>query len=192
LYPTPTVEPYVNHLKTHGVVLEYHPQPNALHNTPWWPDVVDSFETFVSSHPRNPLPDKLTWQSSATRLDNRAHWLIIDKLAPRSTTREAPLEDLNRFGDVGQLMFENTDQNGRVDLVRTGNTVKATTRGVAEFTLLLSPDAFDFSKPVRIETNGNVAFEGSVTKSVETLSTWAARDNDRTMLFGAELHVRVR
>jgi len=192
LYPTRTVEPYVNHLKTHGVVLEYHPQPNAVHNTAWWPDVVDSFETFVSSHPRNPLPDKLTWQSSATRLDNRAHWLIIDKLAPRTTTREAPLEDLNRFGDVGQLMFENTDQNGRVDLVRTGNTVKATTRGVAEFTLLLSPDAFDFSKPVRIETNGNVAFEGSVTKSVETLSTWAARDNDRTMLFGAELHIRVR
>ena len=192
LYPTRTVEPYVNHLKTHGVVLEYHPQPNAVHNTAWWPDVVDSFETFVSSHPRNPLPDKLTWQSSATRLDNRAHWLIIDKLAPRTTTREAPLEDLNRFGDVGQLMFENTDQNGRVDLVRTGNTVKATTRGVAEFTLLLSPDAFDFSKPVRIETNGNVAFEGSVTKSVETLSAWAARDNDRTMLFGAELHIRVR
>jgi hypothetical protein len=90
------------------------------------------------------------------------------------------------------LMFENTDQNGRVDLVRTGNTVKATTRGVAEFTLLLSPDVFDFSKPVRIETNGNVAFEGSVAKSVETLSTWAARDNDRTMLFGAELHVKVK
>jgi hypothetical protein len=37
-----------------------------------------------------------------------------------------------------------------------------------------------------------VAFEGSVAKSVETLSTWAARDNDRTMLFGAELHVKVR
>jgi hypothetical protein len=45
---------------------------------------------------------------------------------------------------------------------------------------------------VRIETNGNVAFEGTVTKSVETLSKWAAHDNDRTMLFGAELHVKVR
>ena len=61
-------------------------------------------------------------------------------------------------------MFENTEPNGRVDLVRTGNTVKATTRGVAEFTLLLSPDVFDFSKPVRVETNGNVAFEGTVAE----------------------------
>jgi len=191
LYPMRAVEPSLNHLKTHGVQVEYHPQMNGVHNTAWWPDVVNSFEAFVFSHPRNPLPDKLTWQSAATRVDSRADWLIIDKLAPRST-RDAPLEDLNRFGDIGKLMFENTEPNGRVDLVQTGNTVKATTRGVAEFTLLLSPDVFDFSKAVRIETNGNVAFEGTVAKSVETLSKWAAHDNDRTMLFGAELHVKVR
>ncbi len=85
-----------------------------------------------------------------------------------------------------------TRRAGRVDLVRTGNTVKATTRGAAEFTLLLSPDVFDFGKPLRIETNGKVAFEGSVMRSVETLATWAARDNDRTMLFAAELHVKVQ
>jgi hypothetical protein len=190
LYPTRAVEPYVTHLKTRGVELEYRPQVNGVHNTAWWPDVVNSFEAFVLSHPRNPLPDRLTWESSATRVDNRAHWLIIDRLAAQST-RDVPLEDLNRMGN-GQLMFENTDASGRVDLVRTGNTVKATTRGVAEFTLLLSPDVFDFSKPVRIETNGAVAFEGTVAKSVETLSRWAAHDNDRTMLFGAELHVKVK
>jgi predicted esterase len=191
LYPIRAVEPYVLHLKTHGVAVEYHPQPNGVHNTAWWPDVVDSFEAFVFSHPRNPLPDTLTWQSSATRYDNRADWLIIDKLASRKG-KEAPLEDVNRFGEVGEHLFDNTDANGRVDLVRTGNTVKATTRGVAELTLLLSPDVFDFSKPVRIETNGNVAFEGTVTKSVETLAKWAARDNDRTMLFGAELRIQVK
>lgn len=191
LYPMRAVEPSVNHLKTHGVEVEYHPQPNGMHNTSWWPDVVDSVGAFVSSHPRSPLPDTLTWQSSATGFDNRADWLIIDKLAVRST-KDAPLEDVNRIEDIGHTMFANADANGRVDLVRTGNTVRATTRGVAEFTLLLSPDVFDFSKPVRIETNGHVAFEGAVAKSVETLSKWAAHDNDRTMLFGAELHVKVK
>ena len=191
LYPTRIVEPSVTHLKAHGVELEYHPQLDGEHNTMWWPDVVDRFEAFVFSHPRNPLPDALTWQSSATRVDNRAHWLIIDKLALPGI-EDAPLEDLNRIGDVGRTMFDNAHANGRVDLVRTGNTVKATTRGVAEFTLLLSPDAFDFSRPVRIETNGHVAFVGTVAKSVETLAKWAAHDNDRTMLFGAELHVTVR
>ena len=67
------------------------------------------------------------------------------------------------------------------------NTVRATTRGVAAFTLLLSPDVFDFSKPVVVVADGREVFNGLVKKDVETLLRWAARDNDRTMLFGAEL-----
>jgi hypothetical protein len=39
--------------------------------------------------------------------------------------------------------------------------------------------------------NGHVVFDGRVKKSVETLMKWAARDNDRTMLFGAELHIKL-
>ena len=52
-----------------------------MHNTAWWPDVKDSFEEFVRSHPRNPLPDTLSWESSGTPIDSRADWLVIDKLA---------------------------------------------------------------------------------------------------------------
>jgi hypothetical protein len=40
-------------------------------------------------------------------------------------------------------------------------------------------------------TNGRVAFEGKVEKSVATLLKWAGHDNDRTMLFGAELKIEV-
>lgn len=70
--------------------------------------------------------------------------------------------------------------------------MEATTRGVTEFTLLLSPGQFDFGQPIKVTTNGHGAFEGRVEKSVATLLQWAARDNDRTMLFGAEVKVRVR
>jgi len=178
-------------LRSRGVELEYRPQPNAVHNTAWWPEVKDSFEAFVRNHPRKPLPDKLTWESGGKPIDNRADWLVIDQLALRNRP-EAPLDDVNRVGDRGLLMFDHKKLSGRVDLVRTGNTVNATTRGVLAFTLLLSPDQFDLSQPVRVETNGNVAFEGKVEKSVATLVNWAARDNDRAMLFGAELHVTVR
>jgi hypothetical protein len=31
-----------------------------------------------------------------------------------------------------------------------------------------------------------------VTRSLETLLKWAARDNDRTMLVGAELHLKIQ
>src|SRR5258708_1863997 len=57
LYPTRIVDPYVEHYKHGGVVLEYHPQPNAAHNTQWWPDVKNPYEAFVRAHPRNPYPN---------------------------------------------------------------------------------------------------------------------------------------
>jgi hypothetical protein len=75
--------------------------------------------------------------------------------------------------------------------VREGNTVRATTRGVAEFTVLASPDAFDFAQPITVVANGRTVFSGRVETSVATLMKWAALDNDRTMLFGAEIHVRL-
>ncbi len=82
--------------------------------------------------------------------------------------------------------------SGRVELQRQANTINAVTRGVKRFKLLLSPEQFDFSQPIKVITNGVVAFEGTVTPSVEALLRWAAVDQDRTLLFGAELDVEVK
>ncbi len=286
LFPTATVEPYLNHFRDGGLTLEYHPQPDGQHNTRWWPRVKDTFEAFVSAHPRDPNPATLTWETdfSSDRswpsapgdellaASRRADWLVIDKLAPRGA--DDPLPDLNDFvtgtslnfgvrtsgmqitsvlhgsnadafglqpGDLvlsingralpagldllemmplydpgttldfvvsrggtrtelegvfrptqmadARALFPHDRPAGRVDLVREGNTVRATTRGVAAFTLLLSPDVFDFSKPVTVVVDGRVKFSGRVSPDVRTLLAWAARDNDRTMLYGAELHI---
>ncbi|MFI5178025.1 MAG: PDZ domain-containing protein [Vicinamibacterales bacterium] len=91
-----------------------------------------------------------------------------------------------------RLLFSRGGPTGRVDLTRAGNTITAVTRGVQAFTLLLSPDQFDFSKPVTVVANGRTVFDGRVQKNLGTLLKWAAADNDRTMLFGAELHVSLR
>lgn len=280
LYPMAIVGPYVEHLKKHGVSVTYQPQPGAGHNTAWWPDVREPFETFVRDHPRLPYPDRLTWQTERVDAHNRAHWLVIDKLRAASPAERAaaPLDDVNDFsrelvmafgvigsgtrvsriqagsnadrlglrpgdtiasidgrgvaggddllaalarhqpGDLLVLvvsrdarsvelrgpfqpqevpaatmpMFHHSRASGRVDLVRTGNAVQAVTRGVAAFTLLLSPDVFDFSQPVTVTVNGTVAFRGRVEKNLQTLLAWAARDNDRTMVFGAELRVAIK
>src|SRR5262249_31760438 len=82
-------------------------------------------------------------------------------------------------------------ESGRVDLTRTGNRVDARCRGVASFRLLLSPAQFDLDRPVTVVVNGRTVFEGIAQRSVRTLLEWAARDNDRTMLFAAELPVSV-
>jgi hypothetical protein len=273
LYPPGLVEPYVEHLQRGGVDLTYRPQAEGVHNTAWWPEVRDSFETFVRDHPRLPYPAKLSWETDTIDTSRRAHWLVIDELNPDD--KREPLPDLNRFvpsplagfglradgtrvigvldassastfdlrpGDVvaavngravpeGQplmkfletvppntfmtltvvrgterlevrgyfspgsatprRLFGRAAPTGRVDLVRDGNTVQATTRGVAAFTLLLSPEVFDFAKPVKVVADGRTVFDGLVKKNLETVMKWAARDNDRTMLFAAEVTVKL-
>jgi hypothetical protein len=283
LYPTQLVEPYVRHLSDGGVDVTYRPQPDGEHNTAWWPEVRDEFEAFVAAHARNPHPASVTWQATAgdptaagedMTLVNRAHWIVVDGIAPPRV--ESPLPDLNErslgtepnFGiratgmritsvlpgssaealgllpddlvrsvngrqlpggvplldllsierpgnpltfrvtragsDMEltgtyqptmmprtQALFPRRGPSGRVDAMREGNTVRATTRGVSSFTVLLSPDVFDFEAPVTIVANDRVVFEGRVEPSLATLMRWAARDNDRTMLYGAEVTTSV-
>jgi len=182
LYPTSAVEPSLEQLRKGGVQMVYKPQPEAGHDTSWWPQVKDAFEDFVREHPRNPLPDRLTWETSDTRAWGRMHWLVLDSIGSRPNEPQEPADQV----------FRHRSRSGRIALERHGNAVEVTSRGVEEFTLLLSPAQFDLSQPVKVTTNGRVAFEQRVEKSVATLMKWAARDNDRTMLFGAEVKVRVR
>jgi hypothetical protein len=88
-------------------------------------------------------------------------------------------------------VFSRKRPSGRVDVLRKGTTTEARTRGVARFTLLLSPDVIDFAARVIVTVNGRRVHEGPVTRDVRTLLTWAARDNDRTMLYGTALTVAV-
>lgn len=90
-----------------------------------------------------------------------------------------------------RTIFPRRTPSGRVDVVRRGNRFEARTRGVAAFTLLLSPDVVDFAAPVVVTVNGRTVHDGPVARDVATLLTWAALDNDRTMLYGAALPVRV-
>jgi acetyl esterase/lipase len=275
LYPPALVEPFVEHMIANGVEVEYRPQANGVHNTAWWPEVRGDYEAFVRAHPRNPLPDTLTWETDGTAGTGRADWLVIDGLAAAAPAGDDP-RDLNNVdsgpapdfglrvngrrvvsvgansnasvfdfapGDVidtlngspvpengnaleaiaalnpgtvlrigvtrngehlelpGVLiakgdrrttpLFRHTAPWGRVDLTRSGNVVTATTAGVTSFTLLASPRQFDLSKPIVVVANGVTVFSGRVDKDLGTLMKWAARDNDRTMLFAAEIPVKV-
>ncbi len=88
-------------------------------------------------------------------------------------------------------VFPHPAPSGRVQLVRDGNEISVVTRGVRRYSLLLSPEQFDFTQPFRVTTNEVLSFDGMVEPSPETLLRWAARDRDRTMLFGAELDIEV-
>ena len=92
----------------------------------------------------------------------------------------------------GRPAFPNRRPSGRVEIDQRRNQITAYTRGVRRFTLLLSPEQFDFTQPITVVTNGVTSFEGMVEPDVAALLRWAAIDQDRTAMFGAELEIEVR
>ena len=183
LYPVSGVQPYIDVLKQYGAPFVFRPQMLAGHDTSWWPEESPLVEKFEREHPRDPYPDRLSWQTERTDRYNRFRWLVIDKLASdrtESALQEFDAPDIRRRKSAG-----------RVDVERTGNTVAAKTRGVGSFTLLLSPEEFDFNQPMKVVVNGQTVFDGPVKKDAAVLTRWNGRDHDRTMLFGAELRIEV-
>jgi dienelactone hydrolase len=109
LYPVSSVAPHVEMLQAAGADVTFRPQPDAGHDTAWWPTEREAFAQFVSAHPRQPHPSRLSWESERTDRFNRVHWLVIDQLG-RRVTDDTTLEDVNRFGVRGgeQRMFART------------------------------------------------------------------------------------
>ena len=280
LYPAHALEMYVDHLRKLGAPVVFRVYPELDHSTEWWTNERPELEAFVQDHPREPLPDRISWQTERVDRFNRAHWLVIEllgsvqgesRLADSNLLRRGPELDfglrinsavdrgrrahevvagsnafqlglrtgdriveingkavetgrdialdmekwttgdrvriaVERSGDRHALegvyepvevepppapIFPRRRPSGRVDLVRRGNIVEASTEGVRAFTLLLSPSIFDFRRPITVVANGRTVFEGIVDPSVATLLKWAARDHDRAMVFGAELTIEL-
>jgi predicted esterase len=175
LYPAAGEEGYMALFEQAGVEFVFRTMEGYGHNLDWWPEEAAAMEEFVAAHPRDPLPDRLVWETDRSDRYNRVDWLVITELAsPRAG-------DAEQGGPV--------DRPARVELERNGDTVRVRTSDVRRYTLLISPEQFDLSRPVVIETNGRTSFRGRVAPSVETLLEWTGRDDDRTRLFAAELEI---
>jgi hypothetical protein len=192
LYPAATVKPVIDMFRAGGIPVLWQVFPDGDHNTDWWPEEKGRYVEFVAAHPRVAHPEQISWTTERTDRYNRFRWLVIDQLGERPS--DIALEDVNTIEMTpGRRMplFPRRRPAGRVDVSRRGNVFDAKTRGVAAFTVLLSPDVIDFDKPVEVTVNGRTAFRGAVRRDRATLLKWAARDNDRTMLYAAELEVTV-
>jgi hypothetical protein len=192
LYPVAAVAPHIEMLRDAGTRLEFRPQPEAGHDTSWWPVERAHFERFVRANPRTPHPEALSWETERTDRYNRVHWLVIDQVARRPGD-DPSLADVNRFQADGldQRLFARTWPSGRVDARRSGNAFEARSRGVGAFSLLLAPAVVDFARPVIVRVNGKEVFNALVSEDLRTLLKWAALDSDRTLLYTAELPIRV-
>ena len=280
LYPAIAAHPFMVMLKRAGADLTFRVMAGAGHDTSWWPTEAKSIDAFEEAHPRNPLPDRLSWETERVDRYNRVAWLVVDRLDAaknegvfadentieiqdpsdfglrvdsrrddgrkvidviEGTTAEAmgmkkgdtilrmgpvtirstadmgrafdehpagrPLEfEVDRKGKRLTMSgifppapkaprkeeaFRHSKPSGRVVVTHRANRFEARTRGVGAFTLLLSPAMIDFDKPVTVVVNGKTVHEGIAARSANTLLRYAARDSDRSMLFGAELQITV-
>lgn len=192
LYPAASVVPWVDMFRRAGVPVVHQIYPEAGHDVSWWPEERPKYEAFVANHPRVPHPARVSWETERTDRYNRFRWVVIDRLGQRRS--DVRLDDVNSFAPGPSMdipLYDRARPSGRVDAVREGNAFDVKSRGVQQLTLLLSPDVVDFSRPVRVAVNGRVVHDGPVKADVATLLTWAARDNDRTMLYGAALAITV-
>lgn len=180
LYPVSSVMPFLDAFERFGVDFVFTPKPSG-HTTRWWPEEESRIEAFIDDHPRAAHPERISWATERTDRFNRAHWVVIDELGPI-------LGDDERAPPVALVP---TAPTGSVDAVRSGNTVTVDAYHVRRFTLLISPDVFDLESPLRVVTNGDVVFEGMVTPDQGTLMKWAVTDEDRTMLYAAEINVEL-
>jgi hypothetical protein len=192
LYPAASVSPFVEMFRRGGIAVDFHVYPDAGHDVSWWPQQRPRYEAFLAAHRRVSHPERISWESERTDRYNRFRWLVIDRLGARSS--DLALPDLNRYqrspGREVEL-YDRSRPSGRVDAVRRGNAFDLQTRGVVELTLLLSSEVIDFARPVRVAVNGRQVHEAPVKADANTLLKWSARDNDRTMLYGAELKIAV-
>jgi len=192
LYPTRSVEPFITLFREHDVPHVYRPQPEAGHDLGWLGGEAARIDSFIAATPRDPLPDRVEWESEAPGR-GRFAWIVIDELG--AVDGEATLPERNDVrlpGDPAPVLaFPHPLPSGRVVATREGNTFRLETTGVRRLRVLVSPDEIDLERPLRVEVNGRVRFDGVVTPSAEVLLRWAARDEDRTMLFAAELSIEV-
>ena len=192
LYPAASLAPWIDLFRSAGAEIEFVRLPGVGHEMGWLPRRKADLASWIGEHRRDPHPVRLSWETERTDLYNRVDWLVITELD--STAAVDPHAD-NLLTDPDRrsrsVAFPRRGPSGRVQVERDGNEFAVRTRGVRRFKLLLSPDRIDFDRPVRVVTNGTVSFDGRVERDVATLLHWAARDNDRERLYGAELEIRV-
>ncbi len=101
LYPTAVVEPMMRHFAALGAEVVFRPKPQAGHDLSWLSEEQQAIESFLNSHPRDPLPDRLSWETDNVKRRGRYHWLRITELG--STQGDSELPDPDVFPNLPQL-----------------------------------------------------------------------------------------
>ncbi|MGD9849669.1 MAG: alpha/beta hydrolase-fold protein [Nitrospirales bacterium] len=143
------------------------------------PDLVTWFDGLK----RVPLPHRVALVRDATHL-TPFYWVRIDTTEQIAAFTESLIDSRDEFitgGVYAKLHAE----------ITTSNKIVVNTNRIRRFTVFLNQDLVDFSKPIVIETNGKISFEGMVEPKIEVLLEEVRHRPDRHILFPAKLTIDV-
>jgi len=185
------VAPSVNELIKVAQEVKFYVVDSSNHSMRWYPVLKDTIMNFIYRHKRNPFPDKIYYATEKPDTFGRKFWVKIDEIG--KTKNGTTIEDLNQIiiNTKPDTLFQRTKFFGQIEINKLGNKVFIKTQNIKKYTLLISPDHFDLSKPIEVYTNGLLSFEGVLPKELKTLLNYYIEDNDRSMLFSNEINITV-
>lgn len=143
------------------------------------PDLV----TWLNRQHRDPLPTRLTLVREASHFQP-FNWLRIEQTDPIAAFSE-------------DLVTKRDDRIQRRDYARLDATITGSNRievkaeRVQRYSLFLNEQLIDVTRPLMVVTNGDVSFEGPVSRSLETLLRQARLRQDPRQLFPVHLTIAV-
>lgn len=191
LYPAASLDSYLDLFERAGANIEFKVKPGG-HNVRWWPEEAATFRTFRDTHPRDPFPDELVWETGDPERNGRVNWVVIQEIGNEMPTEPDPLNTV-LFPELDPPTraeaFPRVGPAGRLTVRRSGNRIEVEVRNVRRATLLLGVDAFDPAQPIQVEQDGVVSVYRP-EPSVETLMRWAVRDGDPNLLIWGEIEIQ--
>ncbi|BCA53992.1 conserved exported protein of unknown function [Nitrospira sp. KM1] len=148
--------------------------------------------------PREELPDLVAWLNLRRRDPLPGTLTVVREgsgFQPFNWIRVEATDPIAVFSD--NLVDKRDDRIKNREYARleatvgTDNTIVVAAERVQRFSLFLNDQLVDFSKPVRVTTNGRIAYEGPVVPSLVVLLRQARLRQDPRQLFSVQLPIVV-
>ncbi len=183
LFPPQFIESFLAEMEDVDCTYDYYLAKGFKHEISWLNCYKDTISHFMKNNIRNQYPSTIFWQTDNLKY-GRNLWVIIDKLNNNSTSNfKKHQSHLPKNGSI--------PESGAIEIQCTGNKIYVETENIKQYTLLLSPEQFNFNESIEVYTNNTLSFDETVIKDPHTLLKWYYEDLDRTMLFGNELIIKV-
>ncbi len=183
LFPPHLIESFLDKMKKVECKYNFILAPGYKHTISWFPLYEDTISNFALKNQRNPYPSTLFWQSDDIKY-GRNHWVIINKLSNDNQS------DLNEYPEIRSVKSTIKNNSGIIEVNCNENEINVKTTNIKQYTLLLSPEQFNFDEEIIVYTNGNLSFKGIIAKDISILLKWFSKDLDRTSLFGNEITIK--